>query len=116
MGASASIVSEGTVPDEFQLMLETVDRQKFKIAEADSLVLNRESTKVFKKHTKIIECLTSRTKHQLKKMYGGSKSNPEDIYKLIGKSLFQLILAAFLAHTYKLHALNLIYRNQRLLC
>lgn len=84
MGSSASIVNEGNCPDEFQVLLDLVDKQKFKISEADALVINKESTKVFKKHTAIIDCLTSRTKNQLRKMYGSSKSNPEDIYKLIG--------------------------------
>ncbi len=84
MGSSASIVNEGNCPDEFQVLLDLVDKQKFKISEADALVINKERTKVFKKHTAIIDCLTSRTKNQLRKMYGSSKSNPDDIYKLIG--------------------------------
>lgn len=84
MGASASIIDDGSLPAEFQVMLELVDKQKHKISENDQLILLKESSKMFKGHGAIIDCLTSRTKHQLKKMYSSSPTNPEDIYKLIG--------------------------------
>ncbi|KAJ1423386.1 hypothetical protein B484DRAFT_432650, partial [Ochromonadaceae sp. CCMP2298] len=60
------------------------EKIKYTIAEYDSAMLDREFTKVFKKHGKIISTLTSRTKTQNRRTLTIKNKNPEDIYKIVG--------------------------------
>lgn len=64
--------------------LELSEKQKYTIAEYDAAMLDRETSKVFKKHGKIIGTLTSRTKAQLKRTLSIKNRVPDDVYKIVG--------------------------------
>jgi hypothetical protein len=67
--------------------LGAIEARKLTILEYDVALLDRESSKVFKQHDKIISSLTGRSKAQLKKINSVSKyGSPDHIYKLIGGS------------------------------
>lgn len=84
MGSSASLYLEKLNP-ELKEALEEIEKRKLKLIENDVALLDRESSKIFKKHDKIISTLTSRSKSQLKKLISDSKySTPDHIYKIIG--------------------------------
>lgn len=67
MGAAGSI-APGAVPDDIQALYDLTERQKVKIAEVDSAMLDAEMGKMFKGHNKIIDELCSRSKTQLKSL------------------------------------------------
>lgn len=86
MGSSAS-VQEEKLNQDLRDALGAIEARKLTILEYDVALLDRESSKVFKQHDKIISSLTGRSKAQLKKINSVSKyGSPDHIYKLIGGS------------------------------
>jgi len=86
MGSSAS-VQEDKLNQDLRDALGAIEARKLTILEYDVALLDRESSKVFKQHDKIISSLTGRSKAQLKKINSVSKyGSPDHIYKLIGGS------------------------------
>lgn len=83
MGASVGVLMDKLNPD-LKDAVEMIQKQKNTIAEYDSALLDRETSKVFKKHGKIVQTLTSRTKAQLKRTIVLKGRAPEDIYKIVG--------------------------------
>jgi len=100
MGSSASLLQDDSVPTEIKALIEICEIQLSKILEYDHDILDLEMSKIFKKHTVIIETLTSHTKSHLKKLYSkttGTKSsglfsllalnnNYSEFFKLLLKS------------------------------
>mmetsp|Transcript_98 Transcript_98/g.167 ORF Transcript_98/g.167 Transcript_98/m.167 type:complete len:752 (-) Transcript_98:341-2596(-) len=84
MGAAASAANVDQLTPELRECMEANEKMKFTISEYDSAMLDRETTKVFKKHGKIIKTLTSRTKAQNKRTLTVKKKSPEDIYNIVG--------------------------------
>ena len=107
MGAANTILAE-ELPPNVKEVLELCEKQKFTIAEYDSALLNREMEKVFKKHNKIIASLTSRTKAQLRKLNHLKKTNPDDIFKVLGGNQYaKFIKSLFMTkHEIELDALR----------
>ena len=86
MGSSAS-VQEDKLNQDLRDALDAIEARKLTILEYDVALLDRESSKVFKQHDKIISSLTGRSKAQLRKINAVSKyGSPDHIYKLIGGS------------------------------
>lgn len=83
MGASVGVFMDHLSPD-LKEAVELTQKMKSTISEHDSTLLERETSKVFKKHGAIIQTLTSRTKAQLKRTIEAHGKAPEDIYKTIG--------------------------------
>lgn len=83
MGASVGVFVD-QMSTELKEAVELSEKQKYTIAEYDSALLDREASKVFKKHGKIIKTLTSRTKAQLKRTLNIKNKTPDDIYKITG--------------------------------
>jgi Ca2+-binding EF-hand superfamily protein len=83
MGASVGVFLDQMTPD-LKEAIELAEKQKYTIAEYDAAMLDREMSKVFKKHGKIIKTLTSRTKAQLKRTLTVKNRVPDDIYRIVG--------------------------------
>jgi len=80
-------VQEDKLNQDLRDALGAIESRKLTILEYDVALLDRESSKVFKQHDKIISSLTGRSKAQLKKINSVSKyGSPDHIYKLIGGS------------------------------
>lgn len=65
MGSAVSIAPPG-VDEDIRELLEHVEQQKARIRQADAALLEAESPKMFKNHSKIIEELSARSKTQLR--------------------------------------------------
>ena len=85
MGSSASVLKDiDGIPLEIRNLLDMCELQLTRILENDHEIINREMSKIFKKHTDIIAAVTSHTKGQLKKLYSSNiNSNPFGLYALL---------------------------------
>lgn len=69
MGAGASVVNTDGIPDDVKSLIDAIERQKQKIAEYDTSIMEKEMNKMFKGHNQIIDELTARTKSQIKNLF-----------------------------------------------
>ncbi|RYY84510.1 hypothetical protein EON63_09130 [archaeon] len=68
MGASASLIDDNIPPD-IKTLLDVCERQKTKISESESDLVEKEMAKMFKGHNNIIDRLTGHTKSQLQRLF-----------------------------------------------
>eukprot|EP01033_Poteriospumella_lacustris_P006416 gene6416-4615_t len=97
MGSAASIVPPG-VDEDIRELLEHVELQKARIRQADAALLEAESPKMFKNHSKIVEELSARSKTQLRMLATELPASQAQL-EMIASSGNQY--AAFLAKLHK---------------
>lgn len=68
MGATASVINTDGIPEDLKSLIDAIERQKQRIAEHDTAIMEKEMNKMFKGHNQIIDELTARTKSQIRKM------------------------------------------------
>lgn len=83
MGASASFIQE-QFPEDLRCLHQVTELFKAKIALHDQKVLREQAQKTFKKHSKIIDILTSRTKRQLQQVLADGNLSLEEVVKMLG--------------------------------
>jgi hypothetical protein len=71
MGSSASVVQD-SAPVEIKALMEICDVQLARILEFEHFVIDEEMSKIFKKHSALIEVVTRHTKSQLRKLYAAT--------------------------------------------
>ena len=84
MGASASVLID-QAPVEIKSLTEICNIQLVKILENDHDVIDEEMSKIFKKHSIIIDTITSHTKTQLSKFYSMTPATKSSgLFALLG--------------------------------
>ena len=84
MGSSASVVVDNA-PLEIKSLIEICNIQLVKILEHDHDIIDEEMSKIFKKHSKIIETITGHTKSQLRKFFSMSQPvKSSGLFALLG--------------------------------
>ena len=82
----AGVIALAVLPSDITMYIKINDIYIQAILEDDHRVINIEMRKYLKKHSVIINTLTSRTKLQLHKMYSCKNSNPFGLFALLGQT------------------------------
>ena len=75
-----------SLPAELQVLIEVTDLQLKCILENDHQIISQEMVKVFKRHQRVIDTITGRTKSQLNKMYTLNSVSDAGLFTLLAQT------------------------------
>lgn len=84
MGAASSFLTD-VIPEDIRTLIEVIEKQKTKIAEADNTMIEKETNKMFKGHNVIIDTLVGRTKSQIRLLLEKFPSSEKNLTALVDK-------------------------------